>query len=109
MEPVQPVQMNIYQSNTYRKDFKLATFRRSANGSRDAASEGPTVLHSHFCSLSNNSKQQLGVPAQTRQQYSIHGCMLDLLRYRATSRARNFIERINVPIFVEAVLAVEIV
>ena len=32
-------------------------------GLREAASEGPTVLHIQFCSLSNNSKWQLGAPA----------------------------------------------
>ena len=36
----------------------------SVKGSREAASKGPTVLHIHFCSLSNNSKKQLGAPAQ---------------------------------------------
>ena len=41
-------------------------------GSREATSEGPPVLHIHFCSLSNNSKQQLGAPAQTWQQYSMY-------------------------------------
>ena len=41
-------------------------------GSREATSEGPTVLHIRFCSLSNNSKQQLGAPAQTWQQYSMY-------------------------------------
>ena len=33
--------------------------------------------------------------------------MVDLLRYRATSGKRNFIERIKAPIFLEAVLAKE--
>ena len=32
-------------------------------GLRETASEGPTVLHIQFCSLSNNSKWQLGAPA----------------------------------------------
>ena len=47
-------------------------------GSREAASEGPTVLHIRICSLPNNSKQQLGAPAQTWQQYFMHGRMVDL-------------------------------
>ena len=34
--------------------------------------------------------------------------MVDLYRYRATSGERNFIERIKAPIFLEAVLAIEI-
>ena len=38
----------------------------------------------------------------------MHGCMVDLLGYRATSGERNFIEQIKAPIFLEAVLAIEI-
>ena len=34
----------------------VATFRRCAEGSREAASEGPAVLHIRFCSSSNNFK-----------------------------------------------------
>ena len=55
VEPIEPVRINIYQSNTYRKDFKRGS-REEAKGSREVASEGPTVLHIRFCSLSNNSK-----------------------------------------------------
>ena len=44
MEPVEPVQNNIYQS----KRLNLATFRRWAKSSREAAIEGPTVLHIVF-------------------------------------------------------------
>ena len=61
-----------------------------------------------FCSLSNNFKKQPRAPAQTLQQYSMHGCMVHLLRYRATSGERNFIEQIKAPIFLEVVLAKEI-
>ena len=52
MEPVEQVQMNIYQSNTYRKDLHLDYEPRV----QETASEGPTVLYICFCSLSNNSK-----------------------------------------------------
>ena len=45
---------------------------------REAASEGPIVLHIRFYSLFNNSKKQLGAPAQAWQQYSMHDRMLDL-------------------------------
>ena len=34
--------------------------------------------------------------------------MVDLQRYRATAGERNFIEQIKAPIFLEAVLAIEI-
>ena len=36
--------------------LKLATFRPWAKGLREAASEGPAVLHISFCSLSSYSK-----------------------------------------------------
>ena len=51
-----------------------------------------------------SSKQQLGVPDQTWQQYYIHGRMVNL--YRVTLGEKNFIERIKVPIFLEAVLVI---
>ena len=38
----------------------------------------------------------------------MHGRMVDLWRYRASSGERNFVERIKAPIFLEAVLAIEI-
>ena len=43
--------MNIYQSNTYRKDLS----QEWAKGSREAAIEGSVVLYIRFCSLFNNS------------------------------------------------------
>ena len=76
MEPVEPVQMNIYQSRTYRKDLSWLHFEDEPRV-QELASEGPTVLHIPFCSLSNNSKLQLGAPAQAWQQYSMHGRMVD--------------------------------
>ena len=35
--------------------------------------------------------------------------MVDLQRYRATSGKRNFIKQIKVPVFLEAVLAIDII
>ena len=84
-EPAQTVLKSIYQSNTYKKDLSWPNFDNEPKGSREAASEELTVLHICFCSLSNNSKQQLGVPDQMWTRYSIHGRMVDLQRYRATS------------------------
>ena len=49
-------------------------------GSREAASEGPAVLHICFYSLPNNSIQVAirgtSTLAQTQQQYSMHGHMM---------------------------------
>ena len=57
VEPVKPIQTNIYRSNTYRKDLSWLHFDDEPRvGSREVASEGPTVLHIHFCSLSSNTK-----------------------------------------------------
>ena len=76
-----------------------------AKGSREAESEEPTVLHIRFCNLSNISKEQLGGPAQTWQQYYMQGCMVDLWRYKATLRERNFKKRIKAPTFLDVALA----
>ena len=46
--------MNIYQSNTNRKDFSwlyMATQGTKSLG--EAANEGPAIIHTCFCSLSN--------------------------------------------------------
>ena len=39
---------------TEKTRLKLATFRHWAKGSREVASEVPTVLYIHFCSFYNN-------------------------------------------------------
>ena len=48
-ETVQPVKINIYQSNTYKNNLSWQHF----------------LLHQCFCNLSSTSKQQLRGPAQT--------------------------------------------
>ena len=47
--------MNIYQSDTYRKDLDLLHFDDEPVV-QEVVSEKTTALHIHFCSLSNNSK-----------------------------------------------------
>ena len=95
--------MDIYQSNTYRKDLSWLHFNDEAR-----VQERQQVKDQQSF-LSNNSKKQLGAPAQTWRQYSIHNHMADLLRYRATSGERNSIEQIKAIIFLEAALATETV
>ena len=52
-----PVQLNVYQSNTYRKDLSWLNYiLKMTKASRESANEGPFVLHIRFCSLFNNSK-----------------------------------------------------
>ena len=46
VKPVQPLQIKIYHSNTYKKMVIFGW--RVSQGSREAASEGPTILHSGF-------------------------------------------------------------
>ena len=52
VEPVQPVQMNIYQSHTYRKNLS----RLNVDVEPMGPSEGPSVLHICFCNLINMHK-----------------------------------------------------
>ena len=66
--------MNILQNNTYRNDLNWLHFHNQPK----AQEKQQVNLHIRFCSLSNNSKQQLGAPAQTWKQYSMYGCIVDL-------------------------------
>ena len=92
MGPVESVQINIYQSNTCRKDLSWLNLH-----------DEPRVQERQQV-----KDQQFYVPAQTWQKYSMQGHIVDLKRYRATSGERNFIEQIKAPIFLKAVLAIEI-
>ena len=56
VEPVEPVQMNIYQSNTYRKDLSRLHF-----------DDEPRVQCPTFLFL----VEQIGAPAQIWQQYHV--------------------------------------
>ena len=47
-----------------------------------------------FCSLSNNSKKQLGAPIKTWQQYSMHGNMVGLIEIHSSLR-RKKLHRMN--------------
>ena len=68
--------MNIYQSNTYWKDLSSLNFNNdpTVKERQQVKDQQPYIC---FC-LSNNSKWQLGAPAQTWQQYSMQGHMVDL-------------------------------
>ena len=56
--------MNIYQGNTYRKYLSWLYSSHITRVQKEAAREGTAVQHIRFCSLSNNSKQQLGAATQ---------------------------------------------
>ena len=50
----------------------------SINNEQEIASVGIAAVHTRFSSQSNISKQKLRETAQTSQQYSMHGRMVDL-------------------------------
>lgn len=66
-----------------------------AKGSRETASVGPTVLHTHLCILPSKSKSQLGVTMQVWHQDSIQCHMLDFRGKGELLRKENFIEWIK--------------
>ena len=53
VEPVEPVQVNIHQSDTYRKELSWLCFY---NEPRVQERQQVKELHIYFCSLYNNSK-----------------------------------------------------
>ena len=66
VKPVEPVKMNIYQSNTYRKNLSCLHFDNEPSvQEKQQVEDQQYLLHISFCSLSNNSKWQLGAPSQT--------------------------------------------
>ena len=97
VEPVEPVQKSIYQSNTNRKDFGWLHFDNESrvHERQQGKNQQPYIS----VDLSNNSKYQLRAPVQIWQKYSMHHHMLDLQRYWETSGERNFKEQIKGPIF----------
>ena len=56
LEPLEPVQKQIYQSNTYRKELSWLHFNDKLMVQEQAASEGSAVLDIRFCSIPNKSK-----------------------------------------------------
>ena len=79
---VEPVQMNIYQSNTCRKDLSWLHL-----------DDEPRVEERQQV-----KDQQFYTPAQTWQKYSMQGHMVELKRNRASPGERNFFEQIMTPI-----------
>ena len=71
--PIQPVLMNMYQSDTYRKDLSWQYFDDELRV-QEKKQVKDQQSYIRFCSLSNNSKLQLGAPAQTTV---FHGKLYD--------------------------------
>ena len=103
MEPVEPVQTKIYQRNTYRKDLSWPHFdneRRVQERQHVKDQQSCISAFVGYPTIPSSNEEH-----QPRHDNSIqlHGRMVDLSRYRATSGERTFIERIKAPIFLEAV------
>ena len=107
MEPVQPVQMNIYQSNTYKKDFSWVHFKYEP-----MVQERQQVKDQQYCI--SISVAYSTIPSRNYEHHPRHDdsipymAVVDLYRYTALSRERNFIEQIKAPIFLETDLAIVI-
>lgn len=61
MEPVQPVQRNIYYNKTYKRDIDWLQFNNMPR-----VKQKNQVQDQRFCSSSNISKKQIGVPVQNK-------------------------------------------
>ena len=90
MEPVEPVQKNIYQSNTYRKDLSRPHF-----DDEPRVQEKQEVKDQQSC-----TSPDVTTVLHTRA----YGRFIEI----QSNLRRNFTERIKAPIFLEAVLAIEI-
>ena len=80
VEPVQQVQMKIYHSNTYRKDFSWSHFDDEL-GVQQRLSVESTALHNRFCSLSNISNS-LSINIQ---EILFHKKLFSLLGFKCCS------------------------
>ena len=107
MEPVDPVQVKIYQSNDYRKDLTWLHFDNEPRVPEKQQVKNQQFYISIF--VANPTIPSSNCEHQPRHDNSfMHRHMVDLQRHRATSEERNFIQQIKAPIFLEAILAIEI-
>ena len=113
-EPGQPVLMNIYQSNAYRKGLTQLHFFEGPSVQEKQQELNQqyyilvfvTYLAYWICQISFK-KQQIGAPTKALQQYFMLGCTVDLQRQRATLGERNLIEQMKSPISLEEILVLE--
>ena len=118
MELVEPVRINIYESSSYKKDLSWLNFHdepRVQDRQQVKDHQSYISIFVAYLTLPSSSWEpqpdmtwQNDMTWQTWQQYFMQGHAVDLQRYRATSGERNFIEWIKIQIFLEAVLATEI-
>ena len=102
--PIQPAQMDIYQSITYSKDFSWLHFHDEPRVQERLQVKGQQsyilVSVAYLTYPSSTSPDMATVFYAS--PYST------LIKIRATSGERNFIEQIKPPIFLETVLAIKI-
>ena len=104
MEPVEPVQKNIYQSNTYRKDLSWLHF-----DDEPRVQEMQQVKGSTYPFLELIQEFQVAIRSTSPDMTAVfrtwsYGRFIEI---QSKLRETNFIERIKAPIFLEAVLAIE--
>lgn len=75
-EPVQPVHMNIHQSNSYRKLFSWIHFGDELRVQK----RQPPIPYICFFNLPNTSKQQLVALVEKWQEHCMQACMVGLYR-----------------------------
>ena len=94
VEPVQPVQMNICQSNTNRKELSWLHFND------EPRVQGRQQVKDQQSCISVSTSLDMTTVLHTW----LYGRFIQI----QSKKERNFIERIKAPIFLEAVLAIEI-
>ena len=105
MEPVEPVLKNIYQSNTYRKDLSWPHFDDEPRFQEKQQVKDQQSCISVFVACLTITSSNKGTRCDKSIPY-VGGWYI--YRNRATSGERNFIERSKALIFLEAVLAIEV-
>ena len=110
-EPVEPVQMNIQRRNTYRKDLSWLILKDEPRvQERQQAKDQKCCISAFVAYLtipSGNQKHKHSMTTVFYADAQSYGRFIEIQGNRATSRERNFIERITSPIFLETFLAIE--
>ena len=105
METIEPVPKNIYQNNTYRKDLSWPHFDDEPRvQEKQQVKDQQSCVSVFVACLTNPSSNWEHQPGRDNSIPYMDVWQI----YRDTSGERNFTERIKAPIFLEAVLAIEI-
>ena len=102
METVEPVQMNICQSNTYRKDLRWLHFDgepRVQERQQVKYQQSYIIVFVAYSTIPSSNYEHQPDMTTTFHAWP-YGRLIEI--------QRNFIEQIKAPIFLETVLAIEI-